>query len=182
MNGNENVVDLELVWPLHRSHYLNVPDPERERTVMAVVDVTSSPPLVVTPGRELAVRALLAGPDCTQRRVSDLLGVSRRTTGRLADAESSTALRDPQVLETARTYLAETASRGSTAKERAAAVAWLEARTGVAPFGRAYPRVFTNVQVTVSPADTASRSAEWANRTSHIGSCVGRAGRGHGIS
>ena len=35
-------------------------------------------------------------------------------------------LRDPQALEGARTCLAETASRGSTAEEREAAVAWLE--------------------------------------------------------
>ena len=45
----------------------------------------------------------------------------------MADAEYATALRDPQVLEAARTCLAETASRGSTAEERAAATAWLHA-------------------------------------------------------
>jgi hypothetical protein len=78
-------------------------------------------------GRELAVRALLAGADCVQQRVSDLLGVSRRTIGRMAEADLSTALRDPQVLEGARTCLAETARRGSTAEEREAAGAGLEA-------------------------------------------------------
>jgi hypothetical protein len=82
--------------------------------------------IVVTPGRELAARALLARPDCSQHRVSDLLGVSRRTIGRMAEADLSAALRDPQVLEVARTCLEETASRGSTAEEREAAVAWLE--------------------------------------------------------
>jgi len=77
-------------------------------------------------GRELAARALLATPDGSQQRVSDLLGVSRRTLGRMADVNLTTALRDPQGLEGARTCLAETASRGSTAEERDAAVAWLE--------------------------------------------------------
>ena len=85
---------------------------------MEAVDGSLSPPIVATPGRELAARALLAGPDCSQQRVSDLLGVSRRTIGRMAEADLTTALRDPQVLEGARTCLAETASRGSTAEER----------------------------------------------------------------
>ena len=93
---------------------------------MEAVEATLSVPLVATPGRALAARALLAGPDGSQQRVSDLLGVSRRTIGRIADAECSTGLRDPQVLEEARTCLAETASRGSTPEEREAAVAGLE--------------------------------------------------------
>ena len=93
------------------------------------VDDTPPPsPDAMTPGRELAVRALLAGADCLQQRVSDLLGVSRRTIGRMADADLSAMLRDPQALEGARTCLADTASRGSTAEEREAAVAWLRER------------------------------------------------------
>ena len=112
-----NAGELEVVWPLHRWHYLSVPDPGMV-TDMAAVDATPSPPIVETPGRELAARALLADPDCSQQRVSDLLGVSRRTIGRMAEADLTTALRDPQVLEGARTCLAETASRGSTAEER----------------------------------------------------------------
>ena len=118
-----NVSELEVVWPLHRSHYLSVPDAGR----VNMTAVEEPPPLIATPGRELAVRALLAGPGVSQQRVSDLLGVSRRTIGRMAEADLSTAVRDPQVLEGARTCLAETASRGITVEERAAAGAWLEA-------------------------------------------------------
>jgi hypothetical protein len=44
----------------------------------------------------------------------------------MAEADLTTALRDPQVLEIARTSLTETASRGSTLEERDAAIAWLE--------------------------------------------------------
>ena len=60
--------DLEVVWPLHRSHYLSPaltdegllmqPEPESaDDPVPAGVDAA-------TPGRELGVRALLAGADC----------------------------------------------------------------------------------------------------------------------
>jgi hypothetical protein len=91
--------ELEVVWPLHRWHYLSVtsdhpllPDPRMVN--MAGVDESLSLPLVVTPGRVLAARALLAGPDASQQRVSDLLGVSRRTIGRMADADCTTALHD----------------------------------------------------------------------------------------
>ena len=78
-----------------------------------------------TRGRELAARALLAG-HCPQQRVAELLHTSRRSVGRMAEADLTTALRDPQVLEGARTCLAETVGRGSTAAEREAAGAWLE--------------------------------------------------------
>jgi hypothetical protein len=118
-----SVSELEVVWPLHRSHYLSVP----EAGMVNMTAVDEPPSLIATPGRELAARALLAGPGMSQQRVSDLLGVSRRTIGRMAEADCTTALRDPQVLEGARTCLAETARRGSTAEERAAAGAWLEA-------------------------------------------------------
>ena len=89
------------------------------------MDPVEDAPLEATPGRELAARALLGG-GCSQQRVSDLLGVSRRTIGRLAEADIPRALRDPDRLEGARTCLAETASRGSTVEEREAALAWLE--------------------------------------------------------
>ena len=49
-----------------------------------------------------------------------------KTTLSLADADLTTALRDAQMLEAARTCLEDTARRGSTAEGRAAAVAWLE--------------------------------------------------------
>ncbi len=62
-------------------------------------------------------------------RVSDLLGVSRWTIDRMADADLSPALRDRQLLEGARTCLAETAGRGSTVEEREAAVVWLREAT-----------------------------------------------------
>jgi hypothetical protein len=117
--------EFELVWPLHRSHYLNVADQSRERTPMAAVDPTVSPPLIVTPARELAARALLAGT-CTHQRVAELLHTSRRSVGRMAEADLTTALGDAQALESARTCLAETASRGSTTEERQAATAWLQ--------------------------------------------------------
>ncbi len=122
--------ELEVVWPLHRSHYLS-PALIDEDLVMhsdlVSAEETSPPsPDALTPGRELAVRALLVGADCLQQRVSNLLGVSRRTIGRLADADCTSALRDPQALEGARTCLEDTASRGSTAEERETALAWLQ--------------------------------------------------------
>ena len=42
---------------------------------MEAVEESLSQPLVASPGRDLAARALLGGA-CTQQRVSDLLGVS----------------------------------------------------------------------------------------------------------
>jgi hypothetical protein len=96
-------------------------------TVEEPLSLTASTPSdrapVATPDA-LAVRALLGGL-CSQQRVSDLFGVSRRTIGRLAEAEDSTAMRDPQRLECARTCLEETAGRGSTIEERDSAAAWL---------------------------------------------------------
>jgi hypothetical protein len=85
--GSVTGAELEVAWPLHRWHYLNVPD--LGRVNMETVDESRSNTAV--PSRELAVRALLAGPDCSQQRISELLGVSGRTIGRMAEADLSTA-------------------------------------------------------------------------------------------
>jgi hypothetical protein len=113
---------LEVIWPLHRWHYLSLLDP----WTLDAVDDSLSVPLVGTTGRELAARALLAGPDGSPQRVSDLLDVSAPMIRRMADADCTPALRDPQILEGARTCLAETADRGSSVEEREAAVVWLQ--------------------------------------------------------
>ena len=98
--------ELEVVWPLHRSHYLSPMLTDEDLAMhsdpVSVDDTPPPAPDAITPGRELAVRALLAGADCLQQRVSDLLGVSRRTIGRMADADLVAVLRDPQALEGAR--------------------------------------------------------------------------------
>jgi hypothetical protein len=122
--------DLEVVWPLHRSHYLSsalTADGMVMPMEPASVEGPTRASVVATPDRELAAGTLQADPEASQQRVSDLLGVSRRTIGRMAEADLSTALRDPQVLEGARMCLAETANRGSTVEERDAASAWLQA-------------------------------------------------------
>jgi len=126
-----NACEFEVIWPLSKSHYLSA-----GMVNMEPLEASLSRSLVARPGREtvrpdhlpkaLAARALLATPDGKQQRVSDLLGVSRRMVGRMAEADFSTGLRDPQVLEEdARACLEGTARRGSTAAERAAA-AWLQ--------------------------------------------------------
>jgi hypothetical protein len=109
-----NTSELEVIWPLHRWHYLSVqsdhslpPDPRRVN--MNAVDESLSVTVAVR-GRELAARALPVGAGCGQQRVSTLLEVSRRTIGRMTDAEGTTALQDPRGLEAARTCLAETRS------------------------------------------------------------------------
>jgi hypothetical protein len=71
----------------------------------------------------LATRALQAGANCSQQRVSELLGVSRRTLSRTVDPDFVAALLDATVVEQARTYLVDSASRGSTPEEREAAAA-----------------------------------------------------------
>jgi hypothetical protein len=99
---------------------------------MEAVEESVSRPDVTPPGREtvgplpdaLVVRALL-GAGCSHQRAADLLHTSRRTVGRLAETDLTPAWRAPQLLEAARTSLEDTASRGSTAEERAAAAAWL---------------------------------------------------------
>lgn len=49
----------------------------------------------------------------------------RADVGRIAEADLTAALHDVDAVGRARTWLAETASRGSTAEERNAAEAWL---------------------------------------------------------
>jgi hypothetical protein len=125
-----------VVWPLRRDHYLfEVAD--MMSTATPVVDETSlslethsasSAPPIASPGRELAARALAAA--CTQQRVGELLGVSRRTIARRPDFDVPAALHDEGALTLARAELANTEHRGSTAEERAAAEAWLERAQG----------------------------------------------------
>jgi hypothetical protein len=142
------VAHYEVVWPLDKRHYLSPALSESDvmSTAMASSELTpsdrrdqaddaitalnpmtasapSTPSRPSTTGRDLAGRALLAG--CSKPRTRDLLGVSSRTVGRIADADLTDALQDAEAVEQARTCLAETASRGSTPAERDAAEAWL---------------------------------------------------------
>jgi hypothetical protein len=57
-------------------------------------------------GRGVAARALLSGGG-SQSRVSELLGVSRRTVGRLATVDMAAALHNEEALTLARACLAE---------------------------------------------------------------------------
>ena len=125
--------DYEVVWPLHRRHWLSAlddpgsPDPEFPSPAMAASALTSADPSRPSPsGRDLVARALLAGAGCAPQRVSELLGVSRRTLGRMADADLTAARHEAPLVDQARTWLVDSASRGScTAEERDAAIAWL---------------------------------------------------------
>ena len=123
----------EVVWPLHRWHYLSVmsdpplshdpPVAPRVPPRTTAADTGPAPPAAIGQARGLAARALQCGAGCTQIRTSALLGVSRRQIGRETDAAPVPA---PPVVEGARMCLAETASRGSTVEERDAATVWLE--------------------------------------------------------
>jgi hypothetical protein len=113
--------ELEVVWPLHKWHYLN-PDLIDMHADIPVDETSESMPAT---SRELAARALLAGADCTQERVAALLDTSRRSVGRTANADVLAALQDATVVAEARTLLVGSASYGSTAEEREAADAWL---------------------------------------------------------
>ena len=132
--------ELEVVWPLHRSHYLSPALADAGIDMNTEPESSEAPPLrrsatrrpvpsgasvtAATAGRELAARALLAG-GCLQTRVAELLHTSRRSVGRMVEADVTAALRDADVVDQARTCLADTAIRGSTAEEREAADAWL---------------------------------------------------------
>jgi hypothetical protein len=124
--------DVEVVWPLHRSHYLSpaLADAgiDMETEPESSEDTTSASVAAATHGRQLAGRALLAG-GCSQQRVAELLDTSRRTVGRMVEADVAAALRDADVVAQARQYLEQSASRGMTTQEREAATAWLEAAT-----------------------------------------------------
>src|SRR5262245_48905462 len=113
--------ELEVVWPLHKCHYLS-PSLIDMSAEVPVDDTSESMPAT---SRDLAARALLAGADCTQERVATLLDTSRRSLGRTADADVLAALQDATVVAQARTLLADSASHGSSAAEREAADAWL---------------------------------------------------------
>jgi hypothetical protein len=116
------LAELEVVWPLHRSHYLN---PSLQESETDMIDhVTSDPTPVSAPGRDLAARALLAAA-CTQQRVSTLLETSRRSVGRDVDNDLRSIRQDAGVVAEARAVLAESARRGSTVEEREAAERWL---------------------------------------------------------
>ena len=82
------------------------------------------------PGRELAVRALLAGPDCSQQRISDLLGVSRRTIGRMAEADLTTAVRDPHVVAAPRRASAGRVPAAGAIRDRSASCRAVQASSG----------------------------------------------------
>jgi hypothetical protein len=111
----------EVVWPLYRGHYLTIEEPVIMPTAM-VRDVSRTVDTPAVDGRELAARALRAGAGCTQARVGELLGVSRRTVGRTADLDVSVALGDAQALTAARACLERA---DATTEERDAAEAWL---------------------------------------------------------
>lgn len=117
-----STLDLQVVWPLHRSHYLS------PALADAGIDMATEPESAegtTTPARELAVRALLAG-GCVQQRVADLLDTSRRSVGRMVEADVTAALREADLVAQARRYLEQSVSRGVTPKERDAALAWLQ--------------------------------------------------------
>jgi hypothetical protein len=116
--------DLEVLWPLHKHHYLTASLDLGSDMTADHLEVSEPVPVSST-GRDLAARALLAGAACTQERVATLLDTSRRSVGRTADADVLAALRNATVVSQARTLLAESASHGSTAEERQAADAWL---------------------------------------------------------
>jgi hypothetical protein len=145
--------DLEVVWPLHKWHYLSpsLQDPE---TDMAD-DVTVDPPTVSAPGRDLAARALVAGAACTQQRVSDLLETSRRSVGRAIKSDLAAALHDAAVIAEARTVLAQSARRGSTAEEREAADTWLAQAPHLPPRG---PKPSANGRPRLGPTEANARS------------------------
>ena len=143
------VAGYEVVWPLSKRHYLSIPDDPvvNESAVMntaiASADLTpAAPSRPSTSGRDLAARALLAGAGCAPPRVSELLGVSRRTLGRMVAADLTAALHEAPLVEQARTWLVDSARRGRcTAEERDAAIAWLrDAPHDAPPVARVRPQ------------------------------------------
>ena len=122
--------ELEVVWPLHRSHYLSPALAE------AGIDMETEPESSETCPRPLSWG--LSPRVATWRRVRCWpVGELFSTAGqRVARGESAHAESDGRpryrsrvthaaVVEQARTRLADSANRGSTAEEREAAAAWL---------------------------------------------------------
>jgi hypothetical protein len=89
-------VELEVVWPLHKSHYLSLSLQDQETDMADEVTADRMP--VSGAGRDLPARALVAGASCTQQRVSDLLETSRRSVGRAVETDLAAALLDASVI------------------------------------------------------------------------------------
>ena len=146
--------DLELVvlWPLHRSHYLSVPDipfPAESEEPMdserVPDDVGPAPQIAPSPdgeldrgnmlrARALAVQAFGAA-HVPQRRIALLLGVTRSVIRRLPEPVPRATIRPHTRAGAgamlAQILIAQSARHGSTEGERAAALAWV--RNGGAP-------------------------------------------------
>jgi hypothetical protein len=75
-------------------------------------------------GRAVAAHALSAAR-ISQRRVGKLLGVSQKTVSNDAGLGITTHFADQSVVDMARGFIAETATRGSTPEERRRASDWL---------------------------------------------------------
>ena len=110
--GNVNAGELEVIWPLHRWHYLNVPtDQPLPSDPPPVSDIAADPLSRIGQARGLAARSLQCGAGCSQQRAGALLGVSRRQIGRDTDLSPVT---DPAVVERARALIAASGAHGST--------------------------------------------------------------------
>jgi hypothetical protein len=174
--------ELEVVWPLHRTHYLTIKEPDLMPTVTPAVD-----------GRELAARAFVAAA-CTQARIATLLGVSRRTVGRSAELDVAAALGKADTLTQARACLAESAERGSTAQERDAALEWLDHALGEQPV-REWPRqpaqleardaphsVDASREVSGQPSAACDVAGLRSNAVGHVRTRVSKNGRSATVS
>lgn len=75
-------------------------------------------------GRAVAIHALL-GAKCQVRRIGELLSVGKSTVSRDSETAIAGLITDPAVVAMARGFIAETATRGSTAEERQRASDWL---------------------------------------------------------
>ena len=145
--------------------------------VMSPVPAAVAPPLAdpvrsPAPGRALAARALLA-VGCSQGRTGTLFEVHARTVRRMVAADVTDTRDDAGAVEHARTCLEETARRGSTAKERAAAIAWLErdAPVAEAPIGRHPHRAPARRSVTghYLKRPATQKAATRSPRANHVG-------------
>jgi hypothetical protein len=113
--------ELEIVWPLHKWHYLSP----------GLIDMSADIPMddtsesIPATGRVVAARALLPGPTTRRSgspRCSTRAGAaSAERRARMSWRRCRTRL----LVAQACALLAESASNGSTADEREAADAWL---------------------------------------------------------